>query len=208
MTAGRTSSSCTAGYGAADWRALAAHRADPRGEEPAAWAAALDHLDGCADCRKAALAADPTLVFRRLRAPALPAAADAEAAAMRQAVAALREASRLGATAGADREVGTARRYGWTRALPRAAAAAALAAAALAAGSAGPHHLSSAPAARALVGIAAAVPAALAVAPDVAPAEVSQMPLLEETNRPNARIYQIEDVDLSVVWIVDKKLDV
>jgi hypothetical protein len=203
MTAGRTSS-CTAGYGAADWRALAAHRADPRGEEPAAWAAALDHLDGCADCRKAALAADPTLVFRRLRAPALPAAADAEAAAMRQAVAALREASRLGATAGADREVETARRYGWTRALPRAAAAAALAAAALAAGSAGPHHLSPVPAARALVGIAAAVPAALAVAP----AEVSQMPLLEETNRPNARIYQIEDVDLSVVWIVDKKLDV
>ena len=211
MTAGRTP--CTAGYAAADWRALAAHRADPRGEEPAGWAAALDHLDRCADCRRAALAADPTLVFRRLRTTAAPAAADPEAAAMRQAVAALREASRLGATAGAGREVAPgrgARRAAWTR----AAAAASLAAAALAAGSGRVPHLdqlraSLAPSAAAPAVLSAAIlraaPAALAAAPAAAPAE---MPLLEETNRPDARVYQFEDADYSFAWIVDKKLDV
>jgi hypothetical protein len=212
MTAGRTP--CTAGYTAADWRAWAAHRADPRGEEPEGWAAALDHLDRCADCRRAALAADPTLVFRRLRAaPVAPAAADPEAAAMRQAVAALREASRLGATAGAGREVAPrrgARRTAWTR----AAAAASLVAATLAASSGRVPHLdqamaplraSLAPAAAAPTVLSAAIlraaPAALAAAP-------AEMPLLEETNRPDARVYQFEDPDYSFAWIVDKKLDV
>src|SRR5262249_36619722 len=56
-----------------DWRGLAAPRFDSPGAatgEPAGWAEALAHLDGCPACRRAALEADPTLLFRRL--PALP----------------------------------------------------------------------------------------------------------------------------------------
>jgi hypothetical protein len=82
-----------------DWNALAFWRQDPEGQEPAAWQEALVHLDACGLCRAAALAADPTLVFHRLPVlgpDALDAAAEAdEVAAMQQAVAAMRTASRL-----------------------------------------------------------------------------------------------------------------
>lgn len=85
-----------------DWTVLAAHRLDPRGAmEPEGWSEALAHLDGgCRLCRKAALKSDPTLVFRRLA--QVPAATmteaqeRAEADSVRQAVAAMRAASRLG----------------------------------------------------------------------------------------------------------------
>lgn len=82
-----------------DWNALACWRHDPEAGEPAAWQEALVHLDSCGLCRAAALAADPTLVFRRLPVlgpDALDAAAEAdEVAAVQQAVAAMRTASRL-----------------------------------------------------------------------------------------------------------------
>ena len=42
-----------------DWKSLAAHRLEKRGVEPAGWAEALEHFDGCALCRKEALKADP-----------------------------------------------------------------------------------------------------------------------------------------------------
>ncbi|HWM91619.1 MAG TPA: hypothetical protein VN493_12705 [Thermoanaerobaculia bacterium] len=83
-----------------DWTTLAAHRREPKGVEPAGWSEALAHFDGgCKVCRKAALKSDPTLVFRRL--PAVPAAVmtesqeRAEVDAVRQAVSAMRAASRL-----------------------------------------------------------------------------------------------------------------
>lgn len=83
-----------------DWTALAAWRDDRRGAEPAGWSDALAHFDGgCQLCRKAALKSDPNLVFRRLA--QVPAATMSEAQeraevdSVRQAVAAMRAASRL-----------------------------------------------------------------------------------------------------------------
>lgn len=84
-----------------DWTALTAHRLDKRGGvEPEGWSDALAHFDGgCQLCRKAALKTDPTLVFRRLA--QVPAATMTEAQersevdSVRQAVAAMRAASRL-----------------------------------------------------------------------------------------------------------------
>ena len=171
------------------WRALAAHRADPRGQEPAEWAAALAHLDGCPGCRRAALAADPTLLFRRLPVPRLGDQEIAqEVADMQRAVAALRTASRVRVRA--DR--------GWTR--TRWAAAAALATVALSLGASpelhpgrvgGPGAVRSELAGQALPS-PAAVPAAL------------RLPSVEDLNRPEARIYQMG----TVVMIVDEGLDV
>ena len=82
-----------------DWTTLAAHRRERRGAEPDGWQAALAHFDACSACRREALAADPTLVFRRMPEVAMtPAAEAAEAASMRQAVAAMRTASRVEAS--------------------------------------------------------------------------------------------------------------
>ncbi|RMH16504.1 MAG: hypothetical protein D6696_17950 [Acidobacteria bacterium] len=78
-----------------DWPALA--RAG--GEIPAA---ARAHAARCPRCYRAALALDPTLVFRRL--PSLAASAD-DVRAMKQAVAGLRRASRLAATSRLDARV-------------------------------------------------------------------------------------------------------
>ncbi len=84
-----------------DWTALTAHRLDKRGGvEPEGWSEALAHFDGgCQLCRKAALKSDPTLVFRRLaQVPAVAmteAQERAEVDSVRQAVAAMRAASRL-----------------------------------------------------------------------------------------------------------------
>lgn len=83
-----------------DWTSLIAARDDRRGVEPAGWSDALAHFDGgCQLCRKAALEADPTLVFRRLaQVPAArmtEAQERAEVDSVRQAVAAMRAASRL-----------------------------------------------------------------------------------------------------------------
>jgi hypothetical protein len=67
------------------------------------WQQALSHLDsGCPHCWREALAVDPTLIFRRLPAPELSPAQEAEEVeAARLAVAAMRTASRLDAAAGA-----------------------------------------------------------------------------------------------------------
>ena len=97
-----------------DWTALAAHRLDKRGgAEPEGWSEALAHFDGgCQLCRKAALKSDPTLVFRRLaQVPAVTMTETQERAevdSVRQAVAAMRTASRL--EKGSRRAVG-----GWKR---------------------------------------------------------------------------------------------
>lgn len=177
-----------------DWRRLAAHRLDPRADEPEGWSEALAHLDGCAACRGEALRADPTLAFRRLRALEMaPVHVDAEADRMRQAVAAMRVASRL------DRH--PSRERSWRR----WAAAAVLAGASLVFGTQG--GVSEAPARSVLQGpiqgmarpSGAVVPARL---------ETSRPPLVEDVNRPEARVYQFDGEDLSVVLIVDETLDV
>jgi hypothetical protein len=224
---------CPSGYTAADWRSLVAHRNQAAGEEPSGWVAALEHLglgrspSGCAVCRRDALAADPTLVFHRLVAEPLAApstAIDPEVAAVQQAVAALRTASRFGGGTGIGVDssghlMDRGRRSGWARGAVRWSAAAGLAAVALTAGSAGPGRLATAaalsvapPAAAldpavdrafrpALQPVLAAVPAAMRIAPQ-------QMPMVEDLNHPDARVYQIDGGNLWVVMIVDEKLDV
>ena len=187
-----------------DWRALVAHRKDETASEPTGWQEALAHLDGCPACRREAPAADPTLLFRRLPGLEMGAAAEAaEVESMIQAVATLRTARRL--------EIPErAARASWKR----WSAAAALVTVALTLG-AGPGlrrgPLAPMPPIVALGSLAtpsrslAVVPAA-AVSPRFASDEA---PVVEELNRPAARVYQMDGgKNLSVVMIVDERLDV
>ena len=158
-----------------DWTGVATRRET----EPDGWAAAVEHFDSCALCRREALAADPLLVFRRLPAVELaPAEERAEVEAVRQVVAAMRTAERL--------EV---RRSfaGWRR----WAAAAVLTLASLSVGR---------DKARQLEGV---VTAPLPAAP-----KSTAGPTLEELDRPGARVYHMAGEGVSVFMIVDESLDV
>jgi hypothetical protein len=195
-----------------DWRHLAAYRhegsATTATAEPAGWQEALEHLDRCPACRQSAVHADPTLLFRRLPGLAAEMSAGEEAAeveSMRQAVATLRTARRLEPPA---------ERAAWKHWV----AAAALAAAALSLGAGhGLHHGPAGPAGPGTLGnaLALAVPA-LPTGPQVsaaaagAPRFVSEpVPVVEELNRPAARVYQMDGgKNLSVVMIVDERFDV
>jgi hypothetical protein len=173
-----------------DWNGLAAlRRQEPQEDaEPAGWAAAVTHFDACPRCRREALLADPLLVFRRLPAAELDEAAErSEVETMRQAVTAMRTARRLDSR----------RRFtGWRR----WAAAAVLALAALSASSES-HD-------RSPLELLAPSPAPLALAPTAGPDAGHGQETLEGLNRPAARVYQMSGKNLSVVWIVDKSLDV
>ena len=177
---------------AAAWRALAAHRAEPLGEEPPGWGEALAHLDGCSRCRRAALAADPTLVFHRL--PGLPAqetARDAvEVEAVRRAVAAMRTLASADGRKPRPSRLASVRRW---------ATAAALAAATLGLGSSPELGTGGAGDERAAVEMFG-TPAALAQG-------ASRIPAVEELNRPEARVYQMDGPGLSVVMIVSEKFE-
>lgn len=184
-----------------DWRALTVHRKDPLSEEPAGWQEALAHLDGCPACRREAPAADPTLLFRRL--PALdmsalgPAAEAAEVESMIQAVATLRTARRLETPERASRAA-------WKR----WSAAAALATVAL---SLGAGHGLRREAAVSLSSLPVPSRSRTVIpAGEVTPRFASdQVPVVEELNRPAARVYQMDGgKNLSVVMIVDERLDV
>lgn len=229
----------------------------------ARWDAALHHLDGgCQDCRRQALAADPTLVFRRLPRIELDAAAEAaEVAAARQAVAAMRNASdhlavrarrSLGSlgSPGSPRAAFPSRTAGPLRwslaagltgmallvgadraawrgaaappATPASAAAAARLAVTTAASAAGasassPSSPSSMSAAsrsdRArlagmsdLLAPASQFVAARGGLPVALPA--ADRSAIEGLDRPGARVYRLDGPHMSVVMIVDDKLDV
>lgn len=187
-----------------DWQTLAAWRDDPQADEPAEWREALAHLDrGCARCRRAAIAADPTLVFRRLAvvaaaAPATgPAQEASEAEAMRRAVAAMRAASRV--------EASERRASSWS--WKRWGTAAALAVLALSMPG-DDARLRREPAGTAP--LAVALPAAMfAEGPGTAlAAPGDDLPTLEGVNRPGARVYHMDGEGMSVVMIVDETLDV
>jgi len=170
-----------------DWTALVAlrERAGAAGlPEPAGWAAALDHLDGCPRCRRQAVAADPLLVFRRLPGAELPAAEErAEAEAMVQAVAAMRTAQRLELH----------RRFaGWRR----WSAAAVLALVSLSLGRDKTPLLA---------------PPVVALPETASPASLGATngaATLERLDSSDARVYQLSGKDLSVFMIVDHKIDV
>jgi hypothetical protein len=212
-----------------DWTRLSAHRADPRRAEPAGWELALAHLDGCGECRRIALAADPTLAFRRLAVvDVAPAGDSGDVEAMREAVAAMRRASRLlppspgrrrPRSPAVDRAVAAARDLfgrGWTR----AAAAVVLAAGLLALA---PSHPPPAPLGAAMERVVAAAggPVVAGPVPRVgaglaAPARASwavdsasAAPIFEGLDRPqDARVYQLDGDGLVVVMIIDETLDV
>jgi hypothetical protein len=163
-----------------EWSHLSARR----DEEPEGWTEALEHLDGCQQCRPEALKADPLLVFRRLPVTELaPAAEQSEVESMHLAVAAMRNAGRLESRH---------RFAGWRR----WAAAAVLAVAFLAVSRGRAPH---------------PIPATAAVAaPALRPVPASsQEPLaIEGLNRPGARVYHMDGEGISVYMIVDESLDV
>jgi hypothetical protein len=167
-----------------DWRALTAHRNDPRAPEPEGWDDALAHFDACSRCRPAALAADPSLLFRRLReSPPTASSGDEDVLAIRQGVAALRAGRRLDD----DRRRG---RSPWGR----WAAAAALAVAALSAGANGRDDR--------------VLPIVEGTAAEIQSAQGEMMmPVVEEIG-PDARLIQVQQGDFPVAMVYDEGLEI
>ena len=188
-----------------DWIALTAHRHERDGFEPAGWSEALSHLDGgCKLCRRQALAADPTLVFRRLATvPAVtmtPAQERSEVEAVRTAVAAMRAASRLDSLESRPRTSS-----GWRR---WSSVAAVLALAALIAPS-GYDASRSKVDTDAVLFREGRVEVGLLDEPVAAAQQVDlDEPVVEGVNLPDARVYHMSGEGLSVVMVVDESLDI
>jgi len=199
--------------GCPDWRRLAAARDAVPGDPPG-WEEALRHLDLCAACRAAAVAADPLLAFRRLPPP--PLAID-EAESMRLRVAALRGASRVAhppssALAASrvmrpfgvvQRSLAPARRLYAVLPLRQLAAAAVVAAALLAGGNAPQRG----EAVAAVPGASTPGSPILASSPRF-DAVLAAEPVLDELDRPFDHVVQWNGDDLSVVLVVDGRLGV
>lgn len=211
--------------GCPNWDELVTAR-DLSGENPPAWRAGLAHMESCARCQHEALVADPTLIFQRLARPAASDTASrpvavrrsADIDAIRQGVAALREASRLGATVAghpSDSEEESkprfSRRNWW-----QAAAAAALVAFGLSLSSAVPvDRTATTPPAMEQVQAGedlngdlpwATLPYLLASNAAVQ-AEMA-MPLIEDLDLPDPRVYQIAEEGVQVVMVFDESLEI
>lgn len=176
-----------------DWRALAAAReADPLAEI-AGWHEARTHAAACSRCREAALAVDPLLLFAREPQRSV---SSNEISDMQASVMALVRASRV-----ANGEA-VARPEPPKRLLSASRIAAAIGVCSLLALSGAPRSSSS--------GAAMAV----AAMPDLLSAELAPAEALpagsvvEELDRPGARIYEMPQGDVAVVMIVDASLDV
>jgi hypothetical protein len=197
-----------------DWVALAAARdaGDERGET--GWRHALVHLDSCGGCRRRALAADPTLVFRSLPRVEVP---PSEAAAMREAVASMRRAQRVAPepTGGIGRVFG---RVAASRTVAAALGrrARGLAAAGLLAAASGGLWVALPAADQAAP---EAVPAASEAARSTAPpaghvlpqhaAPSAAEPVFMDLSLPrSADVYRVGNGGLQVVMVVDERLDV
>ncbi|HXU34404.1 MAG TPA: hypothetical protein VN851_27840 [Thermoanaerobaculia bacterium] len=194
-----------------NWRELLAPRFERSSSnaEPEGLAEALVHFDACPACRREACRIDPTLIFRRLPAAALD--FDLEAERMRLAVAGMRASERVetrraaafGGGLGGRPLARRLRSHGvrWTLAAGLAAASLVLGGRGDLAGSGG-RPLSGRAGSLAVTG--GAVPARL----DRFQAPVAVESAVEDLGRPEARIYQLDGERLSVVMIVDEKLDV
>ncbi len=182
-----------------DWTRLAAERRDAAGTqgapEPAEWAGALAHLDDCPRCRRAALEADPLLLFRRL--PRIESDAE-DVRHVRAGVEALRSMRRIeGEDAGGAR----APEGRWWR---RAAVAAGLAGMLLGVHPSA-HDGSAAMDSAARLGFGANL---ARTAPASYPEDVSEWAAVDEIERPNASVYHFDGDDVGVVMVVDAGLDV
>jgi hypothetical protein len=182
-----------------DWRVLAGRR-DDRDDavdrEPEGWSAAVAHFEsGCTLCRRDALAADPILVFRRLRTAGTAEMSQAQEAsavdAVRQAVAAMRTASRVDS-------IESRNRAGWKRWV----AAAGLIAAALSVTTDNGWQRQGLPDQAAAGRRGAVLPASYAGATGA-----TELPTAEG-GRPGARVYRMDGEGMSVVMIVDESLNV
>ncbi len=168
-----------------DWQSLVRRR----DRAPEAWDAALEHFDGCPHCRDAALAAEPTLLFRRLPAPA---PRGDEIATMKEAVAALCRNSQPG-----SRPLRGALPSTWMRA---AAVAAVLATGAMLQGAVGTVPGTTTPE-------AAGVLAARGAATD-AGLQLEQMPLVEYVDPAYGSVVEVVDDQISVVLVLPPVNDV
>lgn len=163
-----------------DWRRLAALREAQPESDPPGWEAVRNHLASCPKCRREAVAADPLLAFTRLAAPPADPGLERE---MQGAVAAMIRAARLETPRRSARATGLAK------------LAAGLGTVAL-------LMFSGSPPGR------APEPASLAAADVLVIDQGPAAAILEDLDRPGARIYELPQDDLAVVMIVDSSLDV
>ncbi|MEO7793202.1 MAG: hypothetical protein ABIV06_00400 [Thermoanaerobaculia bacterium] len=178
-----------------DWRALVAARDASPIEDPAGWTEAVEHTAQCGRCRASALAADPLLLFARLSERQV--AAD-EIADMQAAVAALVRAGRVGK--GGDRALSRRAGGAFRLSLPRVAAA--LGVCSLLALSGAPRPQ------RSTLALLPASGVVIAGETVMAEETLSLGSVVEELDRPGARIYELPQSDMAVVMIVDASLDV
>lgn len=159
--------------------------------EESGWRAALEHFDRCSKCREEALAADPTLLFRRLPSTEVD-ARDVEE--IREKVSWLRRARELERSV----EDGDSRSPTW-RWLGRIAATILLVAASTG------------------IGLDRMDPPGLGsetVSGSVSPPEIrlppaiAAQPLLEDTGPGTDQIVEWTDAELSLVVLIDEELDV
>lgn len=153
-------------------------------------AGALAHLESCVPCRRAVLASDPSLVFSLGSAGSTSEVGEGEVERMRVGVAALRRAR--GHRAGVS---------GLVAGLRSAAAAALLAVALVSSDGVGRAPARS-PGGSAKLETGSATPFSR-----VAGTEPAGSSVLENLDRPLARVYQLTEEDLSLVMIVDETLE-
>jgi len=155
-------------------------------ENAAAWAAALEHFDGCEECRDRALAVEPTLLFRKLP----PVEVDrSEIDAMKLAVRNLRRAEAIEKPQRRRREVH------WLR-------AAALATLLVGSAFMLSDRAISPTAFHEVPKVAAEATAQETSAPAASQIlDLSHLPVLEEISRPHGGTFQLVDGDLSVVVV-------
>lgn len=159
-----------------DWQSLCDRRDAGLGEVPG-WRAALAHLEACQECEDEALAADPTLLFRRL--PVVE-VGESEVEAMQRAVRSMRR------TASAPRPLA---QRAWLRA---AAVATVLLGAALINGLVSISTESAEP--------EVAHRETLAIDREITP--VYSLPLVENVDPAYGPIIQVDDREISVVVVM------
>lgn len=182
-----------------------AHRFDPEAAEPASWPALRDHLAACEDCRRRALAVDPSLLFDLPRRSAGGTTAASQAAvdpqAMIAAVAAMRRADRVESRT--EEHTAPIRRL--RRRWARYTAAAVVAAAALSYGVAGHVEL---PELSLFDPAPAGVAQRVVGSPDEAQRVPGDVPLVERTESDAQLLYEVRETDVDMAFFAVEDFDV